>query len=217
VAAEPRLLLVRHGESEANVAGLLQGQSHGALTPAGRRAAEQLAAHLASLSADERPTSLLTSDLRRAAETADIVSRPLALVPEPTPAAREWHVGELDGHPASALHRAVAEASVPYWEYTPVGGESLLDVRMRASRLVASIEEAMRDPAHAPRRVRTMLVTHGDFIRMMLSMADEYSVERAIGVALRNTSVTELALVGGGWRVVRIDDARHVDHRPTSW
>jgi broad specificity phosphatase PhoE len=211
VAAEARLLLVRHGESEANVAGLLQGQSHGALTPAGRRAAEQLAAHLASLSADERPTSLLASDLRRAAETADIISRSLALAPEPTPAAREWHVGELDGRPASELHQAVAEAGVPYWEYAPSGGESLLEVRTRASALVSSIQEALRDPANAPRRVRTMLVTHGDFIRMMLSMTDEFTIERAIGVSLRNTSVTELALVGGSWQVVRIDDARHME------
>jgi len=211
VAAEARLLLVRHGESEANVAGLLQGQSHGALTPAGRFAAEQLATHLASLSADERPTSLLSSDLRRAAETAEIISRALAIVPESTPTAREWHVGELDGRPASALHQAVAKASVPYWEFTPSGGESLLEVRMRASTLVASIQEELRDAALAPTRIRTMLVTHGDFIRMMLSMTDEYTIEHAVSVALRNTSVTELALVGDAWRVVRIDDARHVE------
>ena len=39
----PRLLLVRHGESEANVAGVLQGQSHGTLTATGRDAAARLA------------------------------------------------------------------------------------------------------------------------------------------------------------------------------
>lgn len=82
---------------------------------------------------------------------------------------------------------------------------------MRASALVSSIQEALRDPANAPRRARTMLVTHGDFIRMMLSMTDEYTIERAIGVSLRNTSVTELALVGDAWQVVRIDDARHME------
>ena len=211
MAAEAHLLLVRHGESEANIAGLLQGQSHGALTPAGTRAAEQLAVHLASLSADERPTSLLASDLRRAAQTAEIIARQLALTPEPTPLAREWHVGELDGRPASALHQAVADASLPYWEYAPTGGESLMEVRTRASALIATIQAELRDPAQARSRVRTMLVTHGDFIRMMLSMTEEYTIERAIGVALRNTSVTELALVGNAWRVVRIDDARHME------
>jgi hypothetical protein len=42
-------------------------------------------------------------------------------------------------------------------------------------------------------------------------MADEYPVERAIGVSLRNTSVTELSLVNDAWHVVRIDDARHIE------
>jgi broad specificity phosphatase PhoE len=100
---------------------------------------------------------------------------------------------------------------VPYWEYTPSGGESLLEVRARASALVGAIEEALRNPANAPRHMRTMLVTHGDFIRMMLSMTDEYTIERAIGISLRNTSVTEIALVEDAWQVVRIDDARHME------
>jgi len=211
VAAEPRLLLVRHGESEANVAGVLQGQSHGALTSNGRKAATQLAARLTSLAADERPTSVLSSDLHRAAETARIIADPLGLTPEPTPIAREWNVGVLDGSPASVLHEAVLASSLPYWEFLPSGGESLRSVRDRASTLAEMIQGELRDPALAPKRLRTALVTHGDFIRMMLSMTEELPIEDAVKLALRNTSITELALVDRSWRIVRIDDADHVE------
>lgn len=211
MAAEPRLLLVRHGESEANVAGTLQGQSHGTLTTHGRKAATQLAVRLASLAADERPTSVLSSDLQRAAETARIIAGPLGLTPEPTPIAREWNVGVLDGSPASVLHEVVLASSLPYWEFLPSGGESLCSVRDRASTLAEMIQDELRDPAIAPRRFRTVLVTHGDFIRMMLSMTGALRIDDAVKLTLRNTSITELALVDNAWRIVRINDAVHLE------
>ncbi|WP_257953364.1 phosphoglycerate mutase family protein [Nocardioides sp. B-3] len=65
--------LVRHGQSEWNVLRLTRGQTmHPRLTPTGRAqaaaAADSLALGLAS-----RPVRLLTSDLTRAVETADII------------------------------------------------------------------------------------------------------------------------------------------------
>ena len=104
--AAPRLYLVRHGESEANVAGVLQGQTHGALTAVGRDAAHRLGRALANLPVTERPTTILTSDLRRAAETAEIIAAALGATPLHFPAAREWNLGDLDGD--SVMH--IAEA-----------------------------------------------------------------------------------------------------------
>ena len=64
-----RLLLVRHGESEWNKERRLQGQADIALSPHGRNQALQLRPVIASLA----PDCVLTSDLRRARETAALL------------------------------------------------------------------------------------------------------------------------------------------------
>ena len=69
VAAVIRLLLVRHGESEWNVAGRVQGQAAGVrLTPRGREQADAVARELAGCGA----ALLVSSDLERALETGSI-------------------------------------------------------------------------------------------------------------------------------------------------
>ena len=61
-----RIILWRHGRTEWNLAGRVQGQSDVPLDDVGRQQARESAARLATLG----PTRILTSDLRRAADTA---------------------------------------------------------------------------------------------------------------------------------------------------
>ena len=208
---EPRLYLVRHGESEANVAGVLQGQSHGALTAAGRDAAVRLGRALASLSVAERPTAILTSDLRRAVETAEIIAEALGATPHLLPAAREWNVGVLDGLPAAALTDAIERSGLPAAEFAPSGGESMNQLQARAVQTLADLAHEAADGAHVAVRERTLLVSHGDFIRMAIGAAASMPIDAANSLKLRNTSLTEFTLSNGTWRVERIGDASHLD------
>ena len=209
--AEPRLYLVRHGESEANLAGLLQGQTHGALTAAGRDAAGRLGRALAGLSVSDRPTAILTSDLRRAVETAEIIAEALGVTPHLFPAAREWNVGVLDGLPAAALVDAIQRSGLPAAEFAPSGGESLTQLRARAEQTLAGLAHEAVDGAHGGWRARTLVVSHGDFIRMAIGAAASMPIDAANALKLRNTSLTELTLSNGTWRVGRIGDASHLD------
>lgn len=209
--AEPRLYLVRHGESEANLAGLLQGQTPGALTAAGRDAAGRLGRALSNLSVSDRPTTILTSDLRRAVETAEIIAEALGVTPHLFPAAREWNVGVLDGLPAAALVDAIRRSGLPAEEFAPAGGESLRQLQVRAAQTLAELAHEVADGAHAAGRTRTLLVSHGDFIRMAIGAAASMPIDEANSLKLRNTSLTELTLSNGAWRVERIGDASHLD------
>ena len=208
---EPRLYLVRHGESEANVAGVLQGQTHGVLTATGRDAAGRLGRTLASLSVAERPTAILTSDLRRAVETAEIIAEALGATPHLLPAAREWNVGVLDGLPAAALADAITRSGLPAAEFAPSGGESMNQLQARAVQTLADLAHEAAYGAHVAGRERTLLVSHGDFIRMAIGAAASMPIDAATSLKLRNTSLTELALSNGTWRVERIGDASHLD------
>ncbi len=69
------LLLARHGQSEANVSGLLIGRIDSPLTTLGQRQAVSLGQALAAVLAP--PCLLVTSPLRRAVETAEEIAAAL--------------------------------------------------------------------------------------------------------------------------------------------
>jgi broad specificity phosphatase PhoE len=88
------LLLVRHGESEWNAVGRWQGWADPPLTPAGEAQARAAAAELAGVELD----AVVSSDLRRARQTADIVAAFLDLLPVHVEAGlRERNVGDFTG------------------------------------------------------------------------------------------------------------------------
>jgi 2,3-bisphosphoglycerate-dependent phosphoglycerate mutase len=166
--ASPALHLVRHGQSTWNDEGRLQGQVDlPELTERGRAQAAFAATSLA----DSTVERLLTSDLTRAVQTAEIIGWTIGLVPIPTTLLRELHYGTLQGmktEQAAEEWTRLAQSAVDEYgdplavsERRIAGGESVLDVRARVDALLATpwITEAAGD---------VVLVTHGDTIRVML-------------------------------------------------
>lgn len=87
------LWLVRHGETEENVAAILQGHLPGTLTPLGIRQAEALRDTLRGTHFD----AFLVSDLRRTMHTAEILQPAVGLPIQPTSLLRERDWGSLTG------------------------------------------------------------------------------------------------------------------------
>jgi probable phosphoglycerate mutase len=87
------LLLVRHGETDWNAAGRLQGHTDRPLSDYGRDQARRLAAELA----DEEFDAIYASDLARARETAEIVGERLHLPVVLDPDLREKNWGTWEG------------------------------------------------------------------------------------------------------------------------
>ncbi len=87
------LLLVRHGETDWNAAGRLQGHTDRPLSDYGREQARRLADELAS----EELDAIYASDLARARETAEIVGSRLDLPVVLDPDLREKDWGTWEG------------------------------------------------------------------------------------------------------------------------
>src|SRR5436190_1312043 len=87
------LLLVRHGETDWNAAGRLQGHTDRPLNEYGRRQAKELADRLAGEGAD----AIYASDLSRAKETAEIVGERLGLTVVIDADLREKNWGSWEG------------------------------------------------------------------------------------------------------------------------
>lgn len=87
------LFLVRHGETVDNANKIMQGQTQGQLNEEGVRQAQQLRERLAGTSID----AVVSSDLKRAVDTARIVAGPHGLEVETTPLLRERDWGSFTG------------------------------------------------------------------------------------------------------------------------
>jgi broad specificity phosphatase PhoE len=87
------ILLARHGETDWNVEGRLQGWDDRPLNETGRRQARELAQRLADVPFD----AVYASDLARARETAEIVARPHGVPVVVDPDLREMHYGSWSG------------------------------------------------------------------------------------------------------------------------
>ena len=149
-----RLLLVRHGESEWNAVRRLQGQADIALSEKGEAQARALAATVEQLA----PDRVITSDLRRARQTAELLGFPEAAR---EPALREVDVGEWTGRD---IARIVADEPEAYrgWRagtFAPPGGEIWADFAART---------AVATRAATLEADRLLVVCHGGVIRALL-------------------------------------------------
>ena len=176
------LLLVRHGESEWNAAGLMQGQTpHVPLTERGHTQAAAAAAELAPL----RPGVLISSDLRRAEQTAEHCARTTGLAVTTTPALREQGYGVLEGRPSRELWDVV-DWTDPHW--SAHGGESLAELHARVSAF-------LRDLCAEPPADVIALVTHGDTIRAAQAVVAGLGPDALPAVTPHNGTVTRLELI----------------------
>jgi broad specificity phosphatase PhoE len=176
--------LVRHGQSEWNVLELTQGQTMSPrLTGLGREQARAAAARIrADLDPDLGVDVVLTSDLVRARETAEILVDLLGGELFLDVRLREQHLGDLQGR-SYAETWAAAEAHDWSDPHLPVaGGESPHQLRARVAEVVDSVE----------RTAVTVLVSHGDAIRATVAHLAGHSPATAPWVDVPNGAVARL-------------------------
>ena len=176
--------LVRHGQSEWNLLRLTQGQTmHPRLTALGCAQAEASADLILEDLAGRACPRIVSSDLVRAAETAEIISARLAAA-STAPVEitfdkrlREHALGTLEGQP---YEEGWSMADHPDWLDPRVrvgGGETVQEVYDRIGTLLAAI----RGPV--------VLVSHGDTIRAAYAWLRGLPVTEGSGVHITNGAV----------------------------
>lgn len=188
-SSETCLYLVRHGETEYNRRGIVQGREiDSVLNEKGYSQAEALADRLADRSFD----AIYSSPLRRTRQTTAVLA---AHHPE-TPVRyledlEEISWGAFEGEPPSPERNQQLDAIKKRWREgaadEPIeGGESALDVQERALRAVRHITN--EQPGGT-----SLVVTHGRYLRILLaSLLDAYGLERMHELPHSNTAVNRL-------------------------
>ncbi len=192
------IILVRHGESTANAAGVLAGRDDAVeLTEQGLtqvREARDLIPELAG----ERRAAVFSSPIRRCRMTADALLAPHA--PHPAYTVLE-DLSEVDyGEWTGRRIRDLLEE--PLWETVRSapsrarfpGGESLAEVAVRSrTALETACEQAREAGARS-----AILVSHGDVIKLILAHALGMEVDRFQRIAVAPASVSRLAVGRAG-------------------
>ncbi len=152
------LTLLRHGESEGNAAGVIQGQSDHPLTDKGRQQAQALADRWKAQGIGF--DWVIASPLRRARETAEIVAATLGMPVMLDPTWLERGFGAGEGLNPDDIRQQNPEVDF-YHPYQAVaeGGESSVEVYQRALNGLMGI---MHRPAG-----RYLIVSHGAMLNMM--------------------------------------------------
>ncbi len=223
------LLLVRHGESQANIAAA-EAEAAGAeaidvpardadvlLSDLGAAQASALGVWLGRLPEHERPESVWCSPYARARQTTQIAveTAGLALPVRVDERLRDRELGVLDALTAHGVDvRMPAEAQRRRWVgkfyYRPPGGESWADVALRVRSLVDDVARV-----EAGRRV--LVVCHDAVVMVARYVCEGLTESEVLEInrrtPLRNASVTTLRQhrADAPWTVHDFNRADHLD------
>jgi len=174
----PRLLLVRHGNTELNSAQVFMGHADVELSATGYQQVERLRDRLSV----EKIDAIYCSDLRRALLTAETIASRHRLAVAACPELREINYGAVDGLTFAEIRRLYPEVAKLCVDWSPQlefpGGESITQLNQRVTGFLDRLKQ------HGPEQT-VLVVTHGGPLRLMVCSL--------LGIDLRH------------WRQINID------------
>lgn len=204
VVSGTQLVLIRHGESVANRAGVAGGAlGDGGLTELGRLQTRTLATRLTLTGELNSAAAFYASSLPRARATGELLAPalPADLVLTGLDNVDELRVGEGDGLPWGEF---AERFSPPDWDLDPhlenaPGGESLLSFYDRVTVALAGLAE--RHPA-----TMVVVVCHGGVIEQAVKWSLGLEPARRLQPRIEHCSITEIEVRGPYRRLLRYND-----------
>jgi probable phosphoglycerate mutase len=202
------ILLIRHGQTDANATGRLQGHQPTPLNLLGVRQANLLAGRLAAYSPPVEV--IVSSDLPRATQTAALVSTACGLPIDVDPAWRERGFGLLEGKPIG--DKKMWEVATG--DFDPPGAELSSEFFRRVQSAILALPKAYND------RLLIAVVTHGGCIRSVMKMLGDGRLQTVRGhppvelTPIANCSILHLLArhyrEGIRWKIEAVNDVAHL-------
>jgi probable phosphoglycerate mutase len=201
-----RFCLVRHGETDWNAARRLQGHTDIDLNARGLAQAKQMANALKKINLQF--DVLYSSDLQRAAKTAQAIEALFKTSAISNAALRERHLGALQGLTTDEaptrepeLWRSHLSRNI---EENLRDGES---IQQFSARIKTALEKIRAD--HLGKTI--LLVSHGGALDMMYRIASNQALDAKKTVAVPNASLNWISHNGFTWKVDGWADTSHLD------
>jgi probable phosphoglycerate mutase len=192
-----KLLLIRHGETEWNAAGRIQGHIDTPLSAHGVWQAERLAQALAA----EPIGAIFCSDLQRAAQTAAPLAKLMNLPIISDTRLRERNYGSFEGHTRAEIE-ARQPAEFARWmgrdpDFAPPGGESTRTFARRVQAALvaaATAVQALTVPTGGGRAATVVAVAHGGILDVAYRLANGIDWRLPRRHELLNASINRLTI-----------------------
>jgi len=198
-----KLYLIRHGQTDWNVAEKIQGSTDIPLNETGRQQAACLAKGM-----ERRPVSrIYSSNLKRALETAEAIAKSQKIKVEVIRELREVEFGEWEGLTLQAI-KEVYPKDYRLWRQNPVdvappGGETQNQIRRRCRQAVETIlSQADKDLA---------IVAHGAILAYVIEyLMRENPSEKEIIVENSSITTMEYNPVTREMKMIELNDVSHL-------
>lgn len=188
--------LIRHGLTDWNAIGKIQGQSDIPLNDEGRRQADSLAERLAAES-KYHWDFVITSDLSRARETGEIIANKLHIpISDPDVRLRERYFGQVEG--LTSIEREARWGEK--WDTLDLGQEKDEDIRSRALDFLTDIGNRFDGS-------NILVVSHGALLAQLYNVLYKEKCSERIG----NLSLTILDKKDRDWDLHLYNCTRHIE------
>ena len=200
-----RVYLIRHGETEWNKEGKLQGNSNVLLSPEGIRQAKLLAQHTPFSAVD----AIYSSDLSRAVKTAEILGERFDLPVINESGFREARFGDWEGRSISELAKDVPDGFENFFtkpdKVHPPHGETFLECQ---ARVLTALDEIVAE--HEEQSI--IIVSHGAAIRLILCAALGMPIRKMWSISQFNMAVNIIRIDDGNATVELVNSTLHLYH-----
>jgi 2,3-bisphosphoglycerate-dependent phosphoglycerate mutase len=203
-----RVLAIRHGETAWNVATRIQGKLDIGLNDTGHSQAKRLGAALARSQTQEPITSIYSSDLRRAYDTAQAISKATGVPVVTDEGLRERGFGVFEGKTFDEVAQLWPDQAQRWRQrdpdFCPEGGESLTMFRDRI--LAASQALTARHPGE-----QIALVAHGGVMDVLYRAATGQGIQAPRTWSLGNAVINRLLWSPTAFTLVGWNDTQHLE------
>lgn len=198
-----KLYLIRHGQTDWNVAQKIQGGTDVPLNETGRRQAACLAKGM-----EYRPTArIYSSRLKRAVETAQIIADSKHMPVEIIDGLEEVDFGEWEGRTLEEIERLYPQ-EYTCWQKNPViasppGGETPAQIRRRCRQAMETIlSQAPGD---------FVIVSHGAILAHLIQyLTESHPLEKQIIVENSSITTFQYAPHSQEFTIVQQNDTAHL-------
>lgn len=201
------LYLIRHGQTDANIEGIYQGNMDVELNDKGKEQAKRLAWRLRNFPFD----ALFVSHLKRALDTANTILEYHDLTPKIKKDLEEISMGEWQGKTREEVKKTYAafikdrESKKDFYTRPIPGGESYVAFQKRA---VGVFEDILKETEGK----HVAVVCHGGIIKAVIGHLLSLDITRHRDFEIYNTSITtiEYDKKKDRLRLITLNDTAHL-------
>lgn len=195
------LFLGRHGKTNLNDKGVVQGKMDPEINEKGRVQAKKLKNRVVK----QDFSKIYSSSSSRAIQTAKIISESLDIEIEVTEKLNEATRKQYEGEKVQDLIAEIEKSDTPDYLWKTENGENLKEVQNRSMKLLRDIKEN-----HKGQKV--VAITHAETIRCILLGIMKHEPKNIYKIKQQNCNINRIRCESDeGWSIHSVNDTSHLN------